>query len=68
MPFGEDILMWWNFVGRSHEEIASFRVEWHNGSDRFGRVEGYRGTPDRLPAPAAGDPDGARRTAPPGSG
>ena len=27
-PFGEEIVMWWNFVGRSHEEIAGFREEW----------------------------------------
>ena len=27
-PFGESIVMWWNFVGRSHEEIAAFRAEW----------------------------------------
>ncbi|GAA4669246.1 MULTISPECIES: pirin family protein [Amycolatopsis] len=48
-PFGEEIVMWWNFVGRSHEEIAEFREAWQAGSDRFGRVEGYPG--DRLPAP-----------------
>lgn len=27
-PFGESIVMWWNFVGRSHEEIVEFRREW----------------------------------------
>jgi len=27
-PFGESIVMWWNFVGRSHEEIVQFRSEW----------------------------------------
>ncbi len=27
-PFGESIVMWWNFVGRSHDEIAAFRAEW----------------------------------------
>jgi redox-sensitive bicupin YhaK (pirin superfamily) len=27
-PFGESIVMWWNFVGRSHDEIAGFRQEW----------------------------------------
>lgn len=25
-PFGEDIVLWWNFVGRSHEEIAAYRA------------------------------------------
>jgi redox-sensitive bicupin YhaK (pirin superfamily) len=27
-PFGEEIVMWWNFVGRSHEEVVAFREEW----------------------------------------
>jgi len=27
-PFGEAIVMWWNFVGRSHEEVVGFRDEW----------------------------------------
>ena len=48
-PFGEEIVMWWNFVGRGHEEIAAFRADWRAETDRFGRVEGYDG--DRLPAP-----------------
>ncbi|HEY1823234.1 MAG TPA: pirin-like C-terminal cupin domain-containing protein [Trebonia sp.] len=51
-PFEEDIVMWWNFVGRSHEEIAAFRAAWEGELDQFGRVEGYQGTPRRLPAPA----------------
>ncbi|MFG2881116.1 pirin family protein [Streptomyces sp. NPDC048297] len=49
-PFEEEIVMWWNFIGRSHEDIAKAREEWQNASDRFGAVEGYPG--DRLPAPA----------------
>lgn len=27
-PLGEDIVMWWNFVGRSHEEIVAFRARY----------------------------------------
>ena len=27
-PFGEQIVMWWNFIGRSHEEVAGFREDW----------------------------------------
>lgn len=50
-PFEEDILMWWNFVGRSHEEIEQFRREWQEEGDRFGAVVGYRGRVSRLPAP-----------------
>jgi redox-sensitive bicupin YhaK (pirin superfamily) len=50
-PFGEPILMWWNFVGRTHEEIVAFREAWESGSEQFGEVEGYAGEPRRLPAP-----------------
>ncbi|MCX5087575.1 bifunctional pirin family protein/GNAT family N-acetyltransferase [Streptomyces sp. NBC_00365] len=48
-PFEEQIVMWWNFIGRSHEDIVRAREDWTNASDRFGAVEGYPG--DRLPAP-----------------
>jgi redox-sensitive bicupin YhaK (pirin superfamily) len=50
-PFGEDILMWWNFVARTHDEIAASRTQWQAESDRFGQVHGYPGP--RLPAPEA---------------
>ena len=42
-PFGEEIVMWWNFVGRSSEEIHDFREQWQQRTDRFGAVEGYVG-------------------------
>jgi quercetin 2,3-dioxygenase len=55
-PLGEQIVMWWNFIGRSHDEIVEFRREWQaeviaggNDAGRFGRVRGYDGRP--LPAP-----------------
>jgi redox-sensitive bicupin YhaK (pirin superfamily) len=48
-PLGEELVMWWNFVGRSHEDIVLFRDEWQRESDRFGRIDGYPGR--RLPAP-----------------
>ena len=48
-PFEEDLVMWWNFVARSHEEIAEARDDWAAGR-RFGSVGGYPGEP--LPAPA----------------
>jgi quercetin 2,3-dioxygenase len=47
-PFGERLLMWWNFVGRSGEEIAHAREDWAAG--RFPEVHGYPGP--RLVAPA----------------
>ncbi len=48
-PFEEPLVMWWNFVGRSHEEVAAARDDWAAGR-RFGVVTGYDGDP--LPAPA----------------
>ena len=47
-PFGETILMWWNFVARTQEEIVRATEDWMKG-DRFGRVPGYPGAP--MPAP-----------------
>ncbi|HYJ74756.1 MAG TPA: pirin family protein [Kineosporiaceae bacterium] len=47
-PFGEDLLMWWNFVARSHEEIVAAREDWQAGR-RFGVVDHPTA---RLPAPA----------------
>jgi redox-sensitive bicupin YhaK (pirin superfamily) len=38
-PFGEDVLMWWNFVARDHDEIVQARSDWQSG-DRFGVVDG----------------------------
>ena len=34
-PFAEDIVMWWNFIGRSHEEIVDFRSAWEEREARF---------------------------------
>jgi redox-sensitive bicupin YhaK (pirin superfamily) len=53
-PFDEEIVMWWNFIGRSHEEIVEQREAWNgDGIDfrppRFGVVEEFDG--DRLLAP-----------------
>jgi hypothetical protein len=48
-PFDERIVMWWNFVGRSGEEIADYAASWQEESDRFGLVVGYDGV--RLDAP-----------------
>jgi redox-sensitive bicupin YhaK (pirin superfamily) len=46
-PFGEQIVMWWNFVGRSNEDIVDARRKWQAG-ERFGSV---REAGERLPAP-----------------
>ena len=37
-PFGEELLMWWNFVGRSREEVAEASRQWVDGDERFGSV------------------------------
>ena len=42
-PFEESIVMWWNFVGRSHEEIVAFRAEWQDQLTRDGSVAGVVG-------------------------
>jgi len=47
-PFDEQIVMWWNFIGRSHDEIVEAREDWMAGRG-FGTVHGYDGDP--LPAP-----------------
>jgi redox-sensitive bicupin YhaK (pirin superfamily) len=47
-PFDEQIVMWWNFIGRDHDEIVAAREDWMSGQ-RFGTVRGYSGDP--LPAP-----------------
>ena len=53
-PFGETILMWWNFIGRTHADIVSAREQWnaHESepqSGRFGQFADNIG--GWLPAP-----------------
>ena len=79
-PFGEEVVMWWNFIGRSHEDVVAARDQWQAGAERFGRVEGYVGEVDRIPAPGlpgvrlrprgnrARRDDGGARGVPGGSG
>jgi len=51
VPFEEEIVMWWNFVARTHEEIEQARRQWNAGGDpRFGEVSHHPG-PERLRAP-----------------
>jgi len=47
-PFGESIVMWWNFVARTNQEIQQAREDWAQHR-RFGDVSAYRGP--RLEAP-----------------
>ncbi|SFR90068.1 hypothetical protein SAMN04487846_0417 [Microbacterium sp. cf046] len=48
-PFEDEIVMWWNFVGRSHEEIVAARDAWETHDARFGRVVEHGD--ERVPAP-----------------
>jgi len=52
-PYDEEIVMWWNFIGRDHDEVARYRAEWQARSERFGQVDGYlpRHGREWLPAP-----------------
>ena len=48
-PFGEEVLLWWNFVARTQEELQEATREWNSG-DAFGEVAGT--DLPRLRAPA----------------
>lgn len=48
-PFEDDIVMWWNFVGRTHEEIVEAREAWEGREERFGTVIDHGD--ERIPAP-----------------
>ena len=58
VPLGEQIVMWWNFVGRSHDEIADYRRRYQieMGLDEGEITDPLFGTfpagqPAPLPAP-----------------
>ena len=48
VPFDEQIVMWWNFVGRSREEVAAHAAAWSAADERFGTVDTAL---PRIPAP-----------------
>lgn len=53
-PLGEEFVLWWNFIGSTHEEVAAMRQQWEDPSTRvarYGRVVGYAGAALRIPAP-----------------
>jgi redox-sensitive bicupin YhaK (pirin superfamily) len=37
-PFTEPLLMWWNYVARTREEITTAHAQWLGAGDRFGDV------------------------------
>jgi redox-sensitive bicupin YhaK (pirin superfamily) len=48
VPLEERLVMWWNFVARSHEEVDAARLDWVAGAERFGDVHSRLG---RIEAP-----------------
>ncbi|OTG85146.1 pirin family protein [Acinetobacter sp. ANC 4648] len=52
-PFESPILLWWNFVGRTQEELSIARAQWMNQEPRFGNIPDYEGP--RLEAPVLPD-------------
>jgi redox-sensitive bicupin YhaK (pirin superfamily) len=55
-PFGEQIVMWWNFVGRSHDEVVGFRDDWQR---ERASAPGQPSQPSQPEAP--GEPSGIQR-------
>ncbi|MEP9362343.1 pirin family protein [Nocardioides sp. CN2-186] len=54
-PFGEAIVMWWNLVARSHEEVVEWRTAWQDQVVDSTLVDGWYGVPvgdERAPIPA----------------
>jgi redox-sensitive bicupin YhaK (pirin superfamily) len=48
VPFESPIVMWWNFVARSHDEVTAAQVSWNGDDGRFGTVDSVL---DRIPSP-----------------
>lgn len=53
VPFPEPILMWWNYVGRTRDEVGTAHREWSEGSQRFGVVRSPLQRIDTGPPPWA---------------
>jgi redox-sensitive bicupin YhaK (pirin superfamily) len=49
-PFKEHIVMWWNFIGRSHSEIVAWRDAWNEQRSEWVDFEDEVG--GWIPAPA----------------
>ena len=63
-PFGEAIVMWWNLVARTHEEVVAWRAEWQAQITHDGLVDGWFGIPvgdERPPIPAPALPNARLR-------
>ncbi len=49
VPFDEPLMMWWNFVARTREEIDAAYAAWRDRDDRFGRVASSLPVMDAAP-------------------
>ena len=47
-PFDEPVLIWWNYVARSRDEVELAGREWNAAGERFGRVDTALA---RIPSP-----------------
>ncbi|WP_030424003.1 pirin family protein, partial [Acinetobacter baumannii] len=52
-PFETPILLWWNFVARTMDDLKEAREQWVNHDVRFGEIPDYVGA--RLEAPVLPD-------------
>nr|MBP7880007.1 pirin family protein [Acinetobacter sp.] len=52
-PFESPILLWWNFVARTMDDLKQARQDWVNHDARFGEIADYQGK--RLEAPVLPD-------------
>jgi quercetin 2,3-dioxygenase len=50
-PFDDDLVMWWNFVARTRDEVATACHDWQTHADRFGRVDSELARIDAPPLP-----------------
>ena len=64
-PLGEQIIMWWNFVGRTHEEIATWRAAYQA---EMGFEPPHPGSPLATEAASPAQPDGVTALGAPVSG
>jgi Pirin C-terminal cupin domain len=58
VPFPEPILMWWNFVARTEEEISEAHRDWSRHSPRFGPVASSLSRNEVDPPPWIRRPEG----------
>ena len=61
-PFAEAVLMWWNYVARTQDEISRAHDDWTARGDRFGTVDSRLARIDVDPPPWSQRPPSDRAT------